>query len=105
MEKRKQYVKIVEITVDEVSHEVNIRELKLHGRGLERRGHPLEVSSAIKHPKKKGCVHIRGFPELFPAIFHKTLASTLIPLIDQLIGQHYDAALPVESSVLVGLPC
>ena len=35
VEKWKQNVKIVEITVDEVSHKVNIWKLELHRRGLQ----------------------------------------------------------------------
>jgi len=42
VEKRKDNVEIIEVTVREVSHEVHIRVVKLHGRRLEHGGHPLK---------------------------------------------------------------
>lgn len=42
MEKREQYVEIIEVTVNKVTHKVGIRVLELHRRGFEYREHPLE---------------------------------------------------------------
>jgi hypothetical protein len=42
VEKRKDDVEIIEVTVHEVSHKVHVRVLKLHRRGLEYGGQPLE---------------------------------------------------------------
>ena len=42
MEKRKDDVEIIEVTVHEVSHKVHLRVLELHGWGLEYGGQPLE---------------------------------------------------------------
>ena len=49
MKKRKDDVEIVEVTVDEVSHKVHIRVLKLYGRGLEYGRHPLEGGSMVEY--------------------------------------------------------
>jgi hypothetical protein len=42
VEKRKDDVEIIEVTVHKVSHKVHVRVLKVYGRGFEYGGHPLD---------------------------------------------------------------
>jgi hypothetical protein len=47
VKKWEKYVEIIKVTVNEVSHKVNIRELELYGREFRYRRHPLQGSSAM----------------------------------------------------------